>query len=86
MKKIIINNTEIGDAIYFDFAEDFNELGCSWILTTAGDSITDCSDDCDSDFIDEIEAIIANYELEDHEIPTERDFDYIRGLIAAWGI
>lgn len=83
MKKININN-EIGCELYFDFSGDFSKLGCNWILTTEGDPITDC--DCDSEIDEAVDAIITNYECEDHCEPTVADFEYINGLINAWGI
>lgn len=81
MKKIIISNGIESENIYFDFENDFPQLGCEYIEQTCGNPATDV--DADSDEIERVEALI---ESSHHEECDERDYEYVRGLVEAWGL
>lgn len=85
MKKVIWTGEEdLMDAIiYCDYEKDFPQLGSKWICRTEGDAFTDCDWDVD-DATDEYTRNEINSRY--HEECDEEDYEYVRGLVEAWGI
>lgn len=78
MKKIIINGEAENRNLYFDFREDFPQLGCELIEEPYN---TDA--DCESEWYEAMQELIAT---EPHEDCTEDDYAYVRSLVEAWGL
>lgn len=78
MKKIIIKGEAESRSLYFDFRKDFPQLGCELIEEPG---YTDA--DADAEWIEAMQALIATEPQEDC---TEADYEYVRGLVQAWGL
>ena len=78
MKKIIIKGETENRSLYFGFSQDFPMLGCELIEEPG---YTDA--DADADWDESVRALIAS---EPHEDCTEEDFEYVQGLVKAWGL
>ena len=78
MKKIIIKGETENRSLYFDFRKDFPQLGCDYIEEGG---YTDA--DADADWDEFVRTLIAD---EPHEECTEEDYEYVRGLVKAWGL
>lgn len=87
MKKIVLLRDDGVNNIYFDFEKDFPMLGCTFIDDAGG--FTDCYGfaDCDgtaeAEWIESVEEKIANLP---HESCDHYDYEYVRGLVEAWGL
>ena len=84
MKRAICKDEEEIEAtiIYFDFEKDFPQLGCTWICDAGGDAFTDCDWEAD-DLNDLVRSKIDSLYQEDCD---EDDYDYVQGLVEAWGL
>lgn len=85
MKKVIWKDDEEGEAviIYFNFEKDFPQLGCTWICIAGGDRFTDCDWQVDDELNDIIKSKIENLYQEEC---GAKDYDYVQGLVEAWGL
>lgn len=78
MKKIIIKGETENRNLYFDFRKDFPMLGCELIEEPG---FTDA--DAEAEWFESMQALIAS---EPNEVCTEEDYEYVRGLVKAWGL
>ena len=78
MKKIIIKGEAENHNLYYDFREDFPQLGCELIEEPG---YTDA--DADAEWVEAMQALIAS---EPHDDCTEEDYAYVRSLVKAWGL
>ena len=78
MKKSIIKGEAENHNLYFDFRKDFPQLGCELIEEPG---FTDA--DADAEWFESMQALIAS---EPNEDCTEEVYEYVRGLVKAWGL
>lgn len=81
VQKIVVHNRAESNNIYFDFEKDFPQLGCEYIEQTCGNAVTDV--DADTPEIERVQYLIAT---RTHQACDKQDYDYVRGLIEAWGL
>lgn len=90
VKKIILAGREgfgeFEDSLYFDFeGEPFADIiGFRWLEDTAGGAVTDC-DDLDSEYIEKIDAIIAE-ERDDACDCDDSDYRQIYSELYGFGL
>ena len=77
MKKVPLTDEYCSPVVYFDFAKDFPQLGVDYIEEGG---YTDA--DAEAEWDEHIRSIIAA----DPQECNESDYEYIEGLIKAWGL